>query len=50
MWKNYDLKYQAVFPFKSFVGFFFFGHTVLYGILVPQPGIEPALPELETQS
>ena len=30
--------------------FFFWAHLMAFGILVPQPGIEPGRPAVETQS
>lgn len=39
-----------LFDMFKFLFFKIFGHTVAYGVLVPRPGMELALPALEAQS
>ena len=41
---NCDFLSGISFCFLSFLSFFFFGCTATYGILVPEPGIEPMPP------
>ena len=48
------MTFSLVFLFVSFLFFlllfFFFGCTATYGILVPEPEIEPMPPAMEAQS
>ena len=43
---NSAFRITIIFQLKKMVHFSFFGHTMVYGILVPQPGIKPGVPAL----